>query len=172
MTENSSQPKPDDAVLGGQNSAPLNALVLGGIAGVKHRLDSSNVKSKIAALQEALKYGQNGLELLIQALRNDAWSVQCRAYNLLQENAELGLTQALRAYDPYLLKCLYTISGHSSRVNSVAFSPDGRTLASGSSDKTIKLWGQENSTQFKQEPVEFFHRYLALKEAQITNVSW
>lgn len=106
MTENSSQPKPDDAVLGGQNSAPPNALVLGGFAGVKYRLDSDNIQLKFGALQEALKYGQNGLELLIQALSDDIWSVQCRAYNLLQENADLGFKQALRAYNPYLLTCL------------------------------------------------------------------
>jgi len=33
-----------------------------------------------------------------------------------------------------------TLTGHSSFVYSVAFSPDGQTLASGSWDNTIKLW--------------------------------
>jgi WD40 repeat protein len=35
---------------------------------------------------------------------------------------------------------IYTLSGHTGDIASVAFSPDGQTLVSGSFDKTIKLW--------------------------------
>ncbi|YAF98302.1 MAG: WD40 repeat domain-containing protein [Nodularia sp. CChRGM 3473] len=33
-----------------------------------------------------------------------------------------------------------TLKGHSREVRSVVFSPDGKTMASGSEDTTIKLW--------------------------------
>src|SRR6516162_4943192 len=43
-----------------------------------------------------------------------------------------------------------TLKGHTEVVTSVAYSPDGKTLASGSRDKTIKLWevatGKEQAT--------------------------
>jgi WD40 repeat protein len=45
-----------------------------------------------------------------------------------------------------------TLKGHSDLfggINSVAFSPDGKTLASGSKDKTIKLWQLSNGKEIR-----------------------
>ncbi len=46
---------------------------------------------------------------------------------------------------------LETFSGHSYRVNSVVFSPDGKLIASGSRDKTIGLWNLNGTLIFNLE---------------------
>ena len=38
---------------------------------------------------------------------------------------------------------LYVLEGHTDWVNSVAFSPDGKCIVSGSDDNTICVWGTE-----------------------------
>jgi len=43
----------------------------------------------------------------------------------------------------------YTLEGHNSSVYSVNFSPDGKTLASGSADNTIKLWNLETGKEIR-----------------------
>jgi hypothetical protein len=44
MSDNLQQPREFDAVLGGSIPTPLNAVVLGGIEGVRSRLQCSNVE--------------------------------------------------------------------------------------------------------------------------------
>ncbi|MEC4817588.1 MAG: NB-ARC domain-containing protein [Scytonema sp. PMC 1069.18] len=46
----------------------------------------------------------------------------------------------IKLWDASTGECLKTLSGHSSWVHSVSFSPDGKLLASGSRDHTVKIW--------------------------------
>jgi len=39
------------------------------------------------------------------------------------------------------------VTGHSSSVNSVAYSPDGKHIISGSSDNTVKIWNSATGTE-------------------------
>jgi WD40 repeat protein len=50
------------------------------------------------------------------------------------------LFDKIRLWNPRSGELLRTLTGHSGEVKSVAISPDGQTLVSGSADKTIKIW--------------------------------
>ncbi|MDZ8094123.1 MAG: WD40 repeat domain-containing protein [Nostoc sp. DedQUE05] len=148
MPNNPNQPQEYDAVLGGQAPPPVSGVVLGGIEGVKRRLLSNNLEAKMAALTEAINYGDAGLELVIQSLQNESVQLKAVAYKLLHKRKEAGVEQVIAAFNPYHYKffeCLTTLTGHTSDVYGIAFSPNGQTIASGSHDKTIKLWNIQTS---------------------------
>lgn len=96
MVINSNQPQKYDAVLGAGNRTPDDGLILGGLEGVKHRLAHKNADVRVSALSEALKYGEAGLTLIIEALdHNLETKVRSRAYLLLQDQIQIILRTRL-----------------------------------------------------------------------------
>ncbi|MFM6277884.1 MAG: formylglycine-generating enzyme family protein, partial [Dolichospermum sp.] len=81
---NPQQPGKYDAVLGGNSPSIESAAVLGGIEGVKLRLQNSDARVRIAALQQALNYGEQGLDLVIEGLNDESLEVEKTAYFLLR----------------------------------------------------------------------------------------
>lgn len=98
MTNESNQPKKNDAVLGGQSPPPVQGAILGGIEGVKRRLSSSILEARVAALGEAINYGEEGLYLVVQALDDKFRQVRHAAARLLQERVEPQAKLALQHY--------------------------------------------------------------------------
>ncbi|MBN3868923.1 serine/threonine-protein kinase [Nostoc sp. JL33] len=61
------------------------------------------------------------------------------------KSSTLAITSRFKPSRPVVLdqqnwQCVQTLKGHSSMVHAIAISPDGQFIASGSNDKTIKLW--------------------------------
>ena len=42
-----------------------------------------------------------------------------------------------------------TLTGHSDGVRSVAYSPDGKHIVSGSDDRTVKIWGARTGKEVR-----------------------
>jgi formylglycine-generating enzyme required for sulfatase activity len=84
-----------DAVLGGNSPSLEGAAVLGGIEGVKMRLKNPDAQVRIAALYQALNYGEQGLNLVVAGLKDESWDVQNTAYLILSDRTEPKAKQAL-----------------------------------------------------------------------------
>lgn len=100
IPDNPNHPREYDAVLGGQSPPLVDGLVLGGIEGVKRRLDSNSQEIRIAALSDALKYGREGQELLNQIVLTETGVLQSVAYDLLFQSFRQNEKQNLLQHIP------------------------------------------------------------------------
>lgn len=170
MTSHPEQPRQYDPVLGGQ--IPPTIAVLGGLAGIKQRLTHPDREQQMAALAEALNYGQSGLKLVIHVLLDaefaNSGQLQQAAYRLLRDRPEPGAQAALRIYNPYAyFECLATYSHDGySFVRSLILSPDGQTLLS-RGDSTVKVWSLKTGKSLATLPLPLDHEEIGASVAEL-----
>lgn len=171
IAENPNQSGEYDVVLGSQTPLPVDGAVLGGLEGVKQRLARESVEQKIDALLDAFQYGQEGLELVIQALESKFEEVQGAAYLLLQDSTEPKVRLALEAYNPYLFfECLCTIQAYPDRgykVGSVAVNSDRHTLGSCDCNGMIKVCNLHTQKIFSTLKIEGIYEGVGTRDCKV-----
>jgi hypothetical protein len=93
-------PQESDAILGGQNLPPSDGSILGGLAGVKQRLTSGSIAQRLQALNNAIQYGNDAIDLAIDALTNDAEAVRRLAKKILRDRLGSAGREALLNCEP------------------------------------------------------------------------
>ncbi|MBC6433937.1 ribosome assembly protein 4, partial [Nostoc sp. HG1] len=132
-------------------------LVLAGLAGLSWRsANEANEQRKVADINEINAINNSSEAFLASGQHPDALIAALKASNKLKltpsalERSDTQMQTVATLRQAVYLKSnekkenraieVNTLEGHSNRVNSVAYSPNGQRLASASDDNTLKIW--------------------------------
>lgn len=121
--------------------SPNGAFIAGGDQG--HSSHNGNIR--IWTIEKCVELGTLSLDERCGRIEHLSFSPDERflgaayAYCGGYANAYLN-DNVVRIWDWRAAKCVNTLAGHSSYLNSCALSPDGSLIASASSDATVKIW--------------------------------
>lgn len=112
MGNNFEEPREFDVVKGGQAPPPVSSAVLGGVEGLRQRFVTGNEQVRLDAVVNAPIYGNEGLDVLVKALKDASLQVRIKTYQILKEsNQALEETaKGLRLNVGDKIYCVYSSS--------------------------------------------------------------
>lgn len=128
-------------------------------------LATASVDGRIQLWRSDPQVGQ----LPFKSFNGDLQPVYSLRFSADSQQLVSGHDKAIRVWDIHEGTVQRTLSGHQGKVNSLDFSPNGKTLVSGSDDQTIRLWDAATGKRVKTiqahdgpvTSVDFGPRYLA-----------
>ncbi|MCB8764560.1 AAA-like domain-containing protein [Planktothrix agardhii 1029] len=148
LTEEKKTAKLQRFLLISVSSALVITIILGLISGFQYH--QARVNEHQAKINEVKAINQSSESLFALNQRFEALIQSMIAYRKLQtlsdvdtkihQNVQLTLQKAVYGIQEY-----NQLLGHTSMVSTVQFSPKGDLIASGSQDKTVKLWKPDGS---------------------------
>ncbi len=164
MNSNQNQPREFDVVLGGKNAPPVTGAVLGGIEGVKRRLESEIVDVRIKALNDALNYGEAGLDLIIEALKTSSGEIHQNIISMLLNNGNKG-KKALLEFNPWLVFTTLENWEYDYYDSECVHSTDDATYTVRDKRRLINLLKAENAKYLEAIRCEMYYKFSNPKEA-------
>jgi len=128
------------AIAGGSIMAIL--AVIACVFGIAAKIGETNAELKqISANSESLWASEKELEAFVEGLKagkklKHGWRIEPNTRNQVVSRLQEVV---------YNVKERNRLEGHTDTIADISFSPDGKFIASGSKDKTVKLWNRDGS---------------------------
>ena len=154
----------------GQNlQTTMNAHKNGGLA-IAYSPNGKQIASAGKDSKVKLWNAQTGAFVKEIIVNNNFWVFGISFHPNGRAIATANADKTIKIFDLTSGELLKTLTGHSSEVNAVTYSPDGKYIVSGSRDNSVKLWNAEtlNFDQLIEKGCSLLANYLQYKTPPAT----
>jgi eukaryotic-like serine/threonine-protein kinase len=161
----------DESRLSYTNSWPYPGLQLGFLAPVAISSDGKTLIAAAGRKLMLLDVATQREQLLLEDPDGIyALALSPKRTNLLATVSQIRTDHTIKLWDLASRQLLSTLTGHTGTITAIAFSPDGKLLASTSWDGTVKLWDLESRNPPPRPLTKYYAAGLSLAFSPMENI--